>query len=144
MSEQHHEQNDKENDYHDGNRIDDFDGDLLKVVMTPEYQVDYARAMEALYSQGLNEFKVNELKGFANHNFSGEQDRRKFLTRHIYRTQIGCNKDFMGNGVTKWKGGSQEYGSVELLTVEKKAASIQSLLDDGRLRIAPADPLKKT
>lgn len=120
----------------------DFDEALLKDVM-PEYQAEYARAMEAFDKQGLDEFSNRDIRKFAASNFNDMQDQEQFLARHVYRTQIGCNNDFLGNGVTKWKNGSQEYGSVELLTVGKMAPSIQELVDEDRLRIIPAKPFVK-
>jgi len=125
-----------------------IDPDLLRQVMTPEYQTKYTAAMDEFAKtknpktgKPLDEFKDKDVQQFAKKYFKTSNERSLFYARHAYRKDLGANKDFLGTGVTKWKGGSQKYGTAETLTLEKNPQTIAELKTSGKLRIIDCKPL---
>jgi len=125
----------------------EIDPKLLSSVMTPEYQQKYAAAMDA-FAQAKNpqtgaplkEFNDKDTEYFASQYFQTQEEREAFIARHTYRKRLGASKDFLGTGVTKWKGGPQKYGTAETLTIEKNPQSIAELKVSGKLRVIDCKP----
>jgi hypothetical protein len=131
---------------------------LLKSVMTDEHQRKYKENMELFWSQasskGWSEFKSMDVNEFAAENLATAQDRDEFRARHLYRTQIGNNTWFTGNGATeftlndvnanyiesdniKLNRAPGNLGTPELLTIERNPSSIAELEAQGKLKIIP-------
>jgi hypothetical protein len=134
------------------------DKQLLKSVMTDEQQKKYKENMELFWSQsedrGWSEYKAMDINEFAAENMSSQQERDEFRARHLYRTQIGNNAWFTGNGATEFNvnRSNAEYiesdgikfnqapgnlGTPELLTIQKNPPSIAQLEKQGNLKIIP-------
>lgn len=134
------------------------DKQLLKSVMTDEQQKKYKENMKLFWSQsedkGWSEYKAMDINEFAAENMSSQQERDEFRARHLYRTQIGNNAWFTGNGATEFNvnRSNAEYiesdgikfnqapgnlGTPELLTIQKNPPSIAQLEKQGNLKIIP-------
>ena len=98
------------------------DSELVKQVLTPEYQKDYASNIEHYKSAGLGEFDGEDQAVFVASLEVHQRD--KFSTRHAIRTEIGANSEFTGNGLTQSRDANSEYGVVETLTLERDPPSI--------------------
>lgn len=131
---------------------------LLKSVMTDEQQKTYRKNINKFWSQaterGWSEFKPMDISEFAAENLATTQERDEFRARHLYRTQIGNNSWFTGNGATEFnlseKNGKHiesdgiklnsppgSLGTPELLTIEKNPLSIAQLEAKGNLKVIP-------
>ncbi len=131
---------------------------LLKSVMTDEQQKKYRDSMAMFRShakdRGWNEFKTMDVNEFAAESFATAQERDEFRARHLYRTQIGNNTWFTGNGATEFYLSTENaqhikadgiklnkspgnLGTPELLTIEKNPSSIAQLEKQGNLKIIP-------
>jgi len=133
----------------------EHDEQLLRDVMTEDVSIEYAKAMEAFWETGKNQFEEDDIRAFVDSYFTTTDEKDAFRTRHYYRTQFGCNSDFLGNGATRWKeiaiphddgsvlrqSAPQQYGAVELLVIEKNPPSIEKLIDSGQLRILPTEAI---
>jgi hypothetical protein len=134
------------------------DKQLLKSVMCDEQQKKYKENIELFWSQsesrGWSEYKAMDINEFAAENFTSQQERDEFRARHLYRTQIGNNAWFTGNGATECNvnASNAEYiksdgikfnqtpgklGTPELLAIEKNPPSIAYLEKQGNLKIIP-------
>jgi len=109
-----------------------IDPDLLRQVMTPEYQSKYAAAMDefakikdSMTGEPLDQFEEEDVQQFAAKYFKTREERKMFYARHTYRKDLGANKDFLGTGVTKWKGGPQKYGTA------RTAPCLRAAVDPG-------------
>src|SRR5690606_14169459 len=77
-----------------------------------------------------------------------------FRSRHLYRTQIGNNAYFTGNGATEFNLNTANAGAIEaegiklnkkpgvlgtpeLLTIQKKPPTIATLEKQGRVKVIP-------
>lgn len=112
-----------------------YDPKLLSEVMTPEYQMQYARDINTFKSAGLNEFNKKHQRNYAEKLDPLEQDR--FLARHSVRTEIGANSEFTGNGLTQSREGSTSYGVVEVLTLENNPPVISNLTNVKLINLKP-------
>jgi hypothetical protein len=101
------------------------DSELVKQVLTPEYQKDYASNIEYYKSAGLGEFNSKDQAEFIAE-FSQEK-QTKFNARHAVRTELGANSEFTGNGLTQSRDTSSQYGVVETLTLERNPPSINDM-----------------
>jgi hypothetical protein len=116
--------------------------------MTPEYQEKYIAAMDAFAKtkdpntgEPLEQFEEEDVQQFADKYFKTREERKMFYARHAYRKDLGASKEFLGTGVTKWKGGPQKYGSAETLTIEKNPKTIAELKAAGKLCVIDCKPL---
>ena len=132
--------------------------ELLASVMNPDTQANYKQTMKSFWQETkgtkkteYNEDDVNEF--LAAKDFSAEE-RTEFRARHLYRTQIGANTNFLGTGATEFtlneknraaiacdgiriKGTPGESGVPEMLTIEKNPPSIEALEQQGVLKSIP-------
>lgn len=134
------------------------DKDLLKAVMTDEQQKEYAQNIALFRSQAgdndWNEFIDDDINDFLNENNFSKEKRDAFRSRHLYRTQIGNNAYFTGNGATEFslnKANAEainadgiklncnpgKLGTPEILTIQKNPPSIATLEKQGRLKVIP-------
>lgn len=134
------------------------DKELLKSVMTPEQQKEYAQNIALFRSQAVenewNEFTDDDINDFLNENSFSKEEKAAFRSRHLYRTQIGNNAYFTGNGATEFslnKANAEaiardgiklnkqpgKLGTPEILTIQKNPQSIAALESQGRLKIIP-------
>ncbi|MEL6117914.1 hypothetical protein P0Y67_22215 [Photobacterium sp. SP02] len=104
-----------------------FSEELLSSVMSDEYKVTYRETMESFWSQNLNEFNPKHISQFTKNNLS-ETSEDMFNARHYFRTQIGSNSDFEGNGLTKNNTGFQKHGIIEQLILDRNPKSVGELL----------------
>ncbi|WP_210403621.1 hypothetical protein [Cellvibrio sp. PSBB023] len=98
---------------------------VLKDVMTPEYQTQYSRDMEAYHAAGLREFNERDQQDYESS--LSLADQKRFSARHNVRTEIGANSEFTGNGLTQSREGSTRYGVVETLTLENNPPPISQM-----------------
>lgn len=101
------------------------DSHVLTEVMTPEYQKQYAKDIEAYCELGLGEFNDRDQATFSKK--LSESDKPKFGARHNVRTELGANSEFTGNGLTQSREGSTRYGVVETLTLENNSLPISRM-----------------
>ncbi|WP_225318453.1 hypothetical protein [Cellvibrio sp. KY-YJ-3] len=111
------------------------DSAVLSEVMTPEYQKQYARDMDAYRDAGLKEFDKEDEEMFAGSIASS--DKKKFSARHNVRTEIGANSEFTGNGLTQSREKSTEYGVVETLTLENNPPPISKMSNVKTINLVP-------
>jgi hypothetical protein len=131
---------------------------LLTSVMNPETQTNYQQTMESFWpaTEGIDKAEYNEdivNKYLAKNGFSDEESDH-FKARHLYRTQIGANAYFQGNGATEFtlheknraaiaadgiciEGDPGKSGVPEMLTIEKDPPSIEVLEREGVLKAIP-------
>jgi hypothetical protein len=127
---------------------------VLESAMTPEMQQVYHEKMHEFWAaaekSGASEYKPDHIRRFAAAAFDTEEDAMRFCARHLYRTQIGANAWFRGDGATEFidtpasavaiardgieiNGAPGTLGVPELLTIERNPPSISRLRDDGSI-----------
>ena len=81
--------------------------------------------------------------------FKDKNEKEKFLCRHEYTCEIGTNKWFSGDGLTKTNGNSgyvpaNQHGTLESITLERSPKTIAELEDPslGAITRVPAKPIK--
>ncbi|WP_022945448.1 hypothetical protein [Pseudoalteromonas ruthenica] len=121
----------------------------LKEVMTPEYSKEYSKIMDDFEKAKFNQYKKQHVKAFSNNYFKDKNEKEKFLCRHEYTCEIGTNKWFSGDGLTKTNGNSgyvpaNQHGTLESITLERSPKTIAELEDPslGAITRVPAKPIK--
>ncbi len=124
------------------------DPQTIEEVMTPYYSNEYEVHFEALISFSLargggpdKTYQSAWVKAFARTHFINAREQEKFLTRHKFTTEIGTNKYFTGNGLTKVTGstansraGKKKFGALETLTIERNPPTIGQRKSQGGIR----------
>ena len=112
-----------------------YDSQVLQDIMTPEYQREYAEHMASYLAADLNEFDKDDVEDFRES--LDKRTKQKFDARHAVRTEFGANKDFIGNGLTKSREGSSQYGVVETLTLENNPPPISKMKNIKTVSLKP-------
>ena len=131
---------------------------LLGSVMNPDSQRYYKQNMEEFWAetQGTkkSEYSKENIDEFLAKKGMTPEEQDQFKARHLYRTQIGANAYFLGNGATEFtlngsnksaiandgikiKGTPGSLAVPEMLTIEKNPPSINQLETQGLLKAIP-------
>ncbi len=122
---------------------------LREAVKPGPTQQMYREGHAKLKASGGNEYKSDEVAAFAVKEYPPEQ-AQVFLARHIYRTQIGVNPYFTGEGYTEFVHKPESLAAIEqdgiklneppgkvgvpeVLTLEKNPASINDMKASNKL-----------
>jgi hypothetical protein len=125
----------------------DFSATAIEQVMTPEYSDQYQQLMDVYESGGGKPWEADEIQDFLASNPEIDQDL--FMTRNAFSTEIGANKHFSGDGVTKTTGASPyqvaegQNGNLEMLLFEHNPESMTDLEERGAIRRIAAQPVKR-
>ncbi|HET8802751.1 MAG TPA: hypothetical protein VFN01_16400, partial [Marinobacter sp.] len=109
------------------------DPEIIREVMTPEYQAKYERLVEGMEDAEWKDADIR--RAFLLDEGLDAEQIRSFETRFKIQNETGANQYFLGNGLTKHmklsRDGKVVHGAVETYTVEKNPQTFQTMTNGG-------------